>query len=136
MARQIFLNIAVKDLDQSVAFFTKLGFTFNPDFTNEKATCMIISENIFVMLLVEEFFQTFTKKEIVDSTKSTEAIIAISADSKAEVDTMIRTAISAGGKPSNPTVDHGFMYISSFQDIDGHLWEVCYLDPDAPENKG
>jgi predicted lactoylglutathione lyase len=135
MAKKIFLNIAVNDLDRSVAFFTKLGFTFNPQFTDENATCMIISEDIFVMLLVKKFFQTFTKKTIADSTKSTEAIIALSVDSREEVDQMVSKALASGGSASNDKQDHGWMYIHSFQDPDGHLWEVCYMDPNA-QNPG
>jgi uncharacterized protein len=131
MATQIFVNLPVKDLQQSITFFTELGFTFNPQFTDEKATCMIVGEHIFVMLLVEEFFQTFTKKEIADARKSTEVILALSADSREKVDQMVNKALEAGGTKSNEPQDHGWMYGWSFQDLDGHLWEVVYMDPNA-----
>ncbi|EUJ24702.1 VOC family protein [Listeria grandensis] len=129
--KMLFVNLAVKDLDKSVEFFTALGFEFNPQFTDENATCMILNENTFIMLLVEKFFQNFTKKEIADSTKTTEAIIAISADDRAGVDEIVEKALAAGGTVSNDKMDEGFMYSWSFQDIDGHLWEVVYMDPSA-----
>ena len=131
MATKIFLNLPVKDLNRSVQFFTKLGFTFNPQFTDERATCMIISEDIFVMLLVEEFFKTFTNKELADTSRSTEAIICLSADSREKVDEMVNKAFEAGAAASNFDQDQGFMYGRSFQDLDGHLWEVMYMDPSA-----
>jgi predicted lactoylglutathione lyase len=129
MSTQIFVNLPVKDLNKSIEFFTKLGFTFNPQFTDENATCMIIGENIFAMLLVEKFFKTFTKKEIVDAKKNTEVIIALSAESKEKVNEMANAAFAAGGAKSNDPADYGWMYQQSFQDLDGHLWEVCYMDP-------
>lgn len=131
MAKQIYVNLPVKQLDRSVEFFTKLGFTFNPDFTNENATCMVVSDNIFVMLLVEDFFKTFTKKEIADAGKTTEAIICLSADSREEVDDLVKRAVEAGGSAPNEKQDHGFMYGHGFQDLDGHLWELSYMDLSA-----
>ncbi len=128
MATQIFVNLPVKDLIKTVEFFTKLGFKFNPQFTDKNATCMIISENIFVMLLVEEFFKTFTKKEICDSSKSTEVILSLSADSKEKVNEMIIQAVKAGASTPNKPQDHGWMYVNGFQDLDGHLWEVVFMD--------
>ena len=134
MVTQIFVNLPVKDLDKSVAFFTKLGFAFNPQFTDEKAACLIIGENIYAMLLVEEFFRTFTKKEIIDAKKSTEMILALAADKKERVDEMAKLAVEAGGiTPSTPQ-DLGFMYSRNFQDLDGHLWEILYMDPAAISN--
>jgi predicted lactoylglutathione lyase len=130
-AEKIFVNLPVKDLNESVDFFTKLGFEFNAQFTDENATCMIISENIFVMLLVESFFKTFIKKEIADATKSTEVIVALSAESKEKVDEIVNKALAAGGKASIEPMDQGFMYQRSFQDIDGHLWEIIYMDESA-----
>jgi predicted lactoylglutathione lyase len=130
-AEKIFVNLSVKDLKKSVDFFSELGFEFNAQFTDENATCMIISENIFVMLLVEDFFKTFTKKEISDATKSTEVIVALSAASREQVDELVNKALAAGGKASNDPMDHGFMYGWSFQDIDGHLWELIYMDDSA-----
>ncbi|MFE7083678.1 VOC family protein [Priestia megaterium] len=125
---KIFVNLPVKDLNKSIGFFTKIGFEFNAQFTNENATCMVISDNIFVMLLVEDYFKTFTKKEISDATKSTEVIVALSAESKEKVNEIVNKALAAGGKPSNNPIDQGFMYGWSFQDIDGHLWEIMYMD--------
>lgn len=131
MATKIFVNLPVKELNRSVAFFTKLGFKFNPQFTDEYATCMIVGDDIFIMLLVEKFFKAFTKKEIADATKSTEAIICLSADSREKVDEMVYKAIEAGATTPNEKQDQGFMYGHGFQDLDGHLWEVMYMDPSA-----
>lgn len=131
MTTKIFVNLPVNDLNKSVAFFTKLGYTFNPQFTDENATCMIISEDIFVMLLVKPFFQTFTKKEIIDATKSTEVLICLSAESKDAVDDLVNKALSAGGTSPNVPQDHGFMYSHGYQDLDGHIWEVIWMDPNA-----
>lgn len=131
MAKQIFVNLPVKDLTRSVDFFTQLGFTFNPKFTDESATCMIIGENIFAMLLVEERFQDFTKKPICDATKSTEVLIALDAESREEVDEMVKYAVKAGGSTYTDPQDHGWMYGHSFADPDGHQWEVLYMDESA-----
>jgi predicted lactoylglutathione lyase len=128
MATKIFVNLPVKDLNKSIDFFTKLGYTFNPQFTNENATCMIITEEIYTMLLVEPFFKTFTKKEICDTGKNIEAIIALSADSRAEVDELVNKAIAAGATEPKEPQDMGFMYTRDFEDLDGHLWEVFYMD--------
>lgn len=128
MSRQIFVNLPVKSLDKSVEFFAKLGFEFNPQFTDKNATCMIISDNIFAMLLVEKFFKTFTEKEISDTRESIECINALSAGSKKEVDDMITKAVKAGGKEPRPAQDHGWMYGRSFEDLDGHTWEVFCMD--------
>ncbi|BBI34146.1 VOC family protein [Cohnella abietis] len=130
-ADKIFVNLPVKDLQKSIDFFTAVGFEFNPQYTDENATCMIISESIYAMLLVEDFFKTFTKKEIVDSTTSTEVIVALSVSSKAEVDNLVNKALAAGGKPFNDPIDHGFMYTWSFQDVDNHLWELMHMDESA-----
>ncbi len=132
MATQIFINLPVKDLDASVNFFTWLGYRFNPQFTNEQGTCMIISEQIFVMLLVEPFFKTFIKKEIADSRRSTEVILCISAESRNAVDELIGKVVEAGGTLPNPAQDQGFMYSHGFEDLDGHLWEVMYMAEQAP----
>jgi predicted lactoylglutathione lyase len=131
MATQIFVNLPVKDLNKSVAFFTHLGYQFNQQFTDENSTCMIVGENIYVMLLVEPFFQTFTKKTIADATKSTEAIICLSADSREQVDALISKAVAAGATTPNDAQDQGFMYYQGYQDLDGHLWEIMYMDPAA-----
>ena len=131
MITKLFVNLPVKDLNKTVEFFTKLGFTFNPQFTDENSTCMIVSNDIFVMLLVEKFFKTFTKKEISDVSKNTEVIVALSTQSREEVDQMMEKVIGAGGKESRDPQDHGWMYGRSFEDIDGHLWEIFYMDETA-----
>ena len=128
MARQIFVNLPVKDLNKSISFFTHLGFTFNPQFTDENATCMIVDENIFVMLLVEKFFKTFTPKEICDTATSAEVLVALSFESRAEVDEIVTKAIAAGGTTYNEPQDHGFMYQHGFQDLDGHIWEIFFME--------
>jgi uncharacterized protein len=131
MNTKIFVNLPVKDLNKSIDFFSRLGYTFNPQFTDENATCMIISEDIYVMLLIEKFFKTFTHKEISDSSKSTEVIISLSADSKQKVDEMFETAIKEGASKSGEPQDHGWMYQRGFQDLDGHLWEIIFMDMNA-----
>jgi predicted lactoylglutathione lyase len=131
MATKIFVNLPVKDLNRSIEFFTKLGYTFNPQFTNENATCMIIAEDISVMLLVETFFKTFTKKEIADATKTTEVLITLSAESKEAVDELVAKAVAAGSTTPNPKQEQDFMYGHGFQDLDGHLWEVMWMDMSA-----
>lgn len=133
MARQIFVNLPVKDLDKSVEFFTKLDFAFNAQFTNEDATGMIVAENIFVMLLVEKFFQTFTPKSICDASKNTEVLVSLSCESRAAVDAMVAKAIAAGGTTYKKPMDMGFMYQHGFQDLDGHLWEIFFMDESAME---
>jgi uncharacterized protein len=128
MAPKIFVNLSVKDLNKTIGFFTKLGFRFNPQFTDENATCMIVGEDIFVMLLIEKFFKTFTKKEICDTKKNTEVIIALSVESKEKVDQMINNAIESGGIESREKQDYGWMYGRSFEDNNGHIWEIIYMD--------
>ncbi len=135
MATQIFVNLPVKDLNKTITFFTRLGFTFNPQFTDENATCMIVGKDIFVMLLVEKFFKTFTSKEICDTAKDAEAIVALSAESREKVDEMISKATEAGGKESRKPQDYGWMYGRGFQDIDGHLWEIFYMDESAAKKE-
>lgn len=132
-SRMLFVNLPVKDLDASVDFFTKLGFSFDPRFTDETATQMIVSENAFVMLLVEDRFKDFTKKELTDASSQTEVIVALSAESREEVDALTDEALGAGGSAANDPLDMGFMYVRSFQDPDGHLWEVVWMDPAALE---
>jgi len=135
MARKIFVNLPVRDLERSKAFFSALGFSFNPQFTNEQGACMVISEDIYAMLLTEPFFQTFTKKPVSDR-KSTEVLICLSCDSREEVDMLVKKAVAAGGKTPNAPQDHGFMYGHGFEDIDGHGWELMWMDmaaaPSAP----
>jgi predicted lactoylglutathione lyase len=134
MSTKIFVNLPVKNLDKSIEFFSKLGYTFNAQFTDEKATCMIITEDIYVMLLVESFFQTFTKKQIADAKKMTESIICLSAENREKVDEMVNKAVAAGAATPFPSVDHGFMYQWGYEDLDGHQWEIMYMDPSAIQN--
>ena len=133
MSTQIFVNLPVKDLNKSVEFFTKLGYAFNPKFTDENATCMIVSENIFVMLLVEKYFKTFALKEICDTTKSVEVLVALSFESRAAVDEMVAKAIAAGGSTYKEPIDMGFMYQHGFQDLDGHIWEIFFMEASESE---
>lgn len=136
-SRKIFVNLAVADLDKSVEFFTKLGFTFDPRFTDENATCMIVSDEAFVMLLVESRFKDFTKKDLCDPRTHTEAIVAVSAENREQVDELADRAVEAGAAPANDPIDMvGFMYGRSFQDLDGHLWEVLWMDPSAHRDLG
>ncbi len=133
MPTMIFVNLPVKDLDKSKQFFTELGYTINQQFTDDKASCIVISDTIYLMLLVEPFFKTFTKKDLADATTSTEAIIALSADSREAVDELVDKAIAAGAGPSNEPMDEGYMYARSFADPNGHLFEVMWMDPNAVE---
>ena len=136
MAAKIFVNLPVKNLNNSVEFFTQLGFTFSPQFTDETATCMIVAEDIYVMLLTEEKFKTFIPKELCDATKSTEVVVCLSCESRAEVDEMVRKAIAAGGTTYNDAQDYGFMYGHGFQDLDGHIWELIFMEPPGTINQG
>src|SRR5262245_2676007 len=131
MATKIFVNLPVKDLKKSIEFFTKLGFTFNPQFTDETATCMIVGEDIFVMLLTHSKFKTFTPKQICDATKSSEVLVCLSSESRDQVNDMVHKAVAAGGTTYNQPQDHGFMYGHGFQDLDGHIWELIYMEPSA-----
>ena len=132
MASQMFVNLPVKDLKRSVDFFTALGFSFNPQFTDDNATCMIVSDHNFVMLLVESFFQSFTPKPISDARRQTEVLVAISCDSRGAVDEIIAKAVAAGATMPKPPQDLGFMYQHGFEDLDGHQWEFFYMDAVPP----
>ena len=129
--RKLFVNLSVRDLQRSKAFFSKLGFAFNPQFTNDEAACMVISDDAFVMLMVESRFRDFTKRHICDTATHTEGLFALSCSSRAEVDQLVRTAVANGGSHALPPQDHGFMYGWSFYDPDGHHWEVLWMDPKA-----
>jgi uncharacterized protein len=131
MAIKIFVNLPVKDLSRSVEFFTKLGFGFDEQFTDETATCMIVSDDIFVMLLTQEKFQTFTPKKICDAGKFTEVLVCLSLESRANVEEMVAKAVAGGGSTYNEPQDHGFMYAHGFQDLDGHIWELIYMESTA-----
>lgn len=130
-ASKTFINLPVKDLKKTMDFFSQVGFEFNLQYTDDNAACMIINENTFAMLLVESFFQTFTKKELVDAKRSTEVLVALSVDSRSQVDQIVNKALAAGGSPANDPKDHGVMYGWSFQDVNGHIWEVFYMDESA-----
>lgn len=131
---KLFINLPVKNLDNSIEFFTKLGFTFNPQFTDERGACMVVGDDAFVMLLVEDFFKTFTTKSLVDTSMTTETIVTVSVDSKEEVDAMVAKALENGAKESNQAQDQDSMYVWSFQDLDNHLWEVFWMDLSALES--
>ena len=131
MASKIFVNLPVKNLSRSMQFFTSVGFSFNPQFTDETSSCMVISEHIFVMLAEEDRFKTATNKPITDASKSTEVIVALDAESREEVDGIFDRAIEAGGTSPIGKQDLGFMYKQGFQDLDGHLWEIFWFDMSA-----
>jgi predicted lactoylglutathione lyase len=131
MATKIFVNLPVNDLKKSIAFFTRLGFAFDPQFTDETATCMIVGEDIYVMLLTREKFASFTPNPICDATKSTEVLVCLSRESRDLVDEMVRKAVATGGRVFRQPQDHGFMYEHGFQDPDGHIWELIHMDPAA-----
>ncbi|TXI85703.1 MULTISPECIES: VOC family protein [unclassified Cupriavidus] len=133
MTTQIFVNLPVRDLDKSIAFFTHLGFRFNPQFTDDSATCMIVSDDIFVMLLAEDRFRTFTPNEICDARRFTEVLICLSVESRAKVDALVQGALAAGGNTYKEPQDFGFMYGHGFQDLDGHIWELVHMDGMPPK---
>ncbi|MED5016497.1 VOC family protein [Paenibacillus chibensis] len=126
-----FVNLPVKDLDRTKEFFSSIGFEFNPQFSDEKAACLVINDNTFVQLLTESYFQTFISKPVADAASAAAGIIALSADSREQVDELADKALTAGGKQSKEPADHGFMYVRSFEDLDGHLWEIAFFDPSA-----
>lgn len=131
MSRKIFVNLPVNDLGASMGFFKELGFRFDQRFTDENAACLVISDDIYAMLLTEPFFRRFTRKEVADAKRSTEAIVSLGVDSRQQVDELVDRAFSAGAAPANDTDDQEFMYVRGFQDLDGHLWEVLFMDPSA-----
>lgn len=131
MPQMIFINLPVKDLPASKAFFNALGYHFNPQFTNDQGACMVISDTIFAMLLVEPFFQSFSGKPVADTSQVNEVLICLSCESRAEVDALVAKAIAAGGTAPRPPQDQGFMYNHAFKDLDGHFWELAYMDMSA-----
>lgn len=131
--RNIFINLPVKNLNETIGFFTQLGFKFNPQFTDHNAACMIVDENIYVMLLVDTFFKTFTTKEIIDTRTHIQTLLALSVKSKEDVDSLTEKAILAGAIISSETKDYGFMYQKTFDDINGHTWEIFWMDPNHVE---
>lgn len=133
MTTKIFVNLPVKDLRRSMAFFTGLGYTFNPRFTDETAACLVISDDIYAMLLTEAKFREFTPKPVCDASKSTEVLICLSCESRDQVDDLVRRAVAAGGTIYADPKDYGFMYQHGFQDPDGHIWELIYMEAEALE---
>jgi uncharacterized protein len=131
--RLLFLNLPVSDLQASVAFFTQLGFTFDPRFTDDGATCMVVNEQAYVMLLQRDRFAEFATKPVADATQTTEALVSVSAEDRAGVDAFADAALAAGGTPAKDPSDYGFMFSRSFNDLDGHHWEVVWMDPAAVE---
>ncbi|WP_211441708.1 VOC family protein [Collimonas humicola] len=131
MHKQIYVNLPVKDLPRSMAFFKSLGYTFNAKFTNEQAACMELGENLYVMLLVEKFFEGFAKKPVSDATRQTEVLLCVSCDSRQHVDKLVALAMAAGAQQMEEPKDYGFMYGNSFHDLDGHAWEMMYMEPEA-----
>ena len=131
--RKIFVNLPVKDLDASKRFFAALGFTFNPQFTDENAACMVVSDAIHVMLLTHARFRDFINDEIADTAKATEVLTCLSVDSRAEIDTILEKALAAGARPWKPNMDYGWMYGCSLQDLDGHVWEFVWMDEAATQ---
>ena len=129
--RKLFVNIPVADVQRSIDFFEELGFTFNAQFTDASGTAMLVGEDAYFMLLTREKFHDFSKRPTADATRTTNALYAFSVDSRAEVDEIVDKALAAGGARALDTQDHGFMYQSSFFDLDGHHWEVFWMDPAA-----
>lgn len=129
MQRQIYVNVPVANIAKSRKFFTSLGFSFNEQFSNQEAACMVVADNIYVMMLETKYFQTFTHKPAADATKSTEMLLCLSCESREAVDELVAKAIAAGGASPNPKQDHGFMYGHGFEDLDGHVWELAWMDP-------
>jgi predicted lactoylglutathione lyase len=129
MKTQIYVNLPVKDLKRSNVFFQRLGFELDPKFSDDQASCVILGENIYAMLLTESFFQTFTNKTICDATKSTEVLVCLSCESRVKVDDLVKKAVAAGGRVLREPQDHGFMYGHGFEDLDGHIWELISMGP-------
>lgn len=135
MHQQIFVNMAIKDMARSQAFFRALGYDFNPQFTNEKGASLVLGQNLYAMLLVEDFFKGFVPhKAIADTRTSVETLICLSCDSREQVDALVAKALAAGGTAPRPPQDHGFMYGHGFEDLDGHIWELMYMDTSAAAN--
>ena len=131
---QIFVNLPITDMARSQAFYTALGYHFNPDFTNEQGACLVLGDNLYAMLLTHAFFQGFTGKAIVDATQATEVLVCLNCDCRAAVDALVAKALAAGGTAPRPPVDHGFMYGHGFEDLDGHIWELMHMDTSAAAN--
>ncbi|SNS01970.1 VOC family protein [Flavobacterium sp. ov086] len=135
METKIFLNLPVKDLNRSISFFTQLGFSFNQQFTNDKGTCLIIGKNINAMLLVEEFYKTFTNKEICNAETTNEVILSVQVESREKVNQIIENAVKNGATEYDEAKDYGWMYYRSFFDLDGHHWEFSVINEDQIPDK-
>jgi uncharacterized protein len=133
MHKQIFVNLAIADMAKSKAFFTALGYSFNPDFTNDQGAALVLGDNLYAMLLVRDFFKTFVDKPLADAKLSTEVLVCLSCDSRAQVDDLVAKAIAAGGTCPRKPQDHGFMYAHGFEDLDGHIWELVYMSGMPPQ---
>ena len=127
MHQQIFVNLPIKNMQRSRAFFESLGYQFNPQFSNDRGACLVLGEHLHAMLLVEDFFKTFTDKAIADARQTTEVLVCLSCDGREQVDTLVAKALAAGGQAPRPPQDHGFMYGHSFEDLDGHVWELVAM---------
>ena len=132
MHKQIFVNLAVNDLPRSKAFFEALGLHFNPTFSNDQGACLVLGENLHAMLLVKDFIKTFTSKPLVDAKVATEVLVCLSCENRAEVDTLVTKALAAGGTAPRAPQDHGFMYAHGFEDLDGHIWELVFMQAQPP----
>ena len=133
MRKKIFVNLPVKDLERSKAFFSALGYGFDPKFTNDEAACMVVSDDIFVMLLAEPFFKTFTNRDVANAHATTEVLVCLNEESRAAVDAHLATALAAGATETRAPQDYGFMYGRSFSDPDGHIWEIMWMDDTAAD---
>lgn len=131
MHKQIFVNLAVVDLPASMTFFRALGLDFNPQFTDQNAACLVLGDNLYAMLLTREYFKTFVNKPLCDPKQCTEVLVCLSCESRAEVDDLVARAAAAGGATPRPPQDYGFMYSHGFEDPDGHIWELAYMDPNT-----
>ena len=133
MHSQIFVNLPIADMAKSQAFFKALGYSFNPDFTNDQGAALVLGDKLYAMLLVHDFFKTFTDKPLVDANKSTEVIVCLASDSREQVDSLVAKAVAAGGKAHRQPQDHGFMYSHGFEDLDGHVWELVHMSGMPPK---
>ena len=127
MHQQIFVNLPIENMARSQTFFKALGYAFNPEFTNDQGACLVVGDNLFVMLLVKDFYATFTTKTIADARTTSEVLVCFSCDSREEVDTLVAKAVAAGGTTPRPVQDLGFMYSHGFDDLDGHTWEFVHM---------
>jgi predicted lactoylglutathione lyase len=133
MHKQIFVNLPIADMARSKAFFTSLGYSFNPEFTNDRGASLVLGESLYAMLLIRDFFATFTGKPIADAHKSTEVLLCVSCNSREQVDALVAKALAAGGTAPREAKDYGFMYSHGFEDLDGHIWELIHMTSMPPK---